>query len=289
MEIKNEWTEMRVLVNNQSIDLNFSYFKEDERVFNIHKFMKMHIHYFQHDSLLYIRLPLMSADTSKMKENILQYKNYPVKSVIVDIRENYGGNDKIWQFLLSLMGGDPIHFHSSLIVNDDPEVAKRYPGYTTQRTWQMLNVDKPFIVIDDEQAVIENASENLGYKGIIYILTDEEIFSSAGGFASLAKRNERIKTIGILTGTYNGRGATPNAFILPNSRLPFILNITLDDANVIVPVDFMHDYLNYPLSPSMDYFKYYHNPQRPYEIDEKAMYEYDEIFLKALEIIKNEK
>ena len=289
IDIKNELTKMRFLVNNKSVDLNFSHFKEDERIFDMNKFMQIHVQHFQQDSLLYIRLPLMSADTSKMKEQILQYKQYPIKTVMVDIRENYGGNDMIWEFLLSLMGGDSIRFHSSLIVNDEPEVAKRYPEYTTQRAWQMLKVDKPFIVIDDEQSVIENAKENLDYKGIIYILTDEEIFSSAGGFASLSKRNERIKTVGIPTGVYNGRGATPNAFVLPNSRLPFILSITLDDANISVPIDFLHDYVSYPLSPSMNYFKYYHNPQRPYEIDEKAMYEHDEIFKKTLEIIKNEK
>ena len=32
--------------------------------------------------------------------------------------------------------------------------------------------------------------------------------------------------------------------------------------------------------------KYYHAPERAYDVDEKAMYQYDEVFLKAVELIK---
>lgn len=282
----NKKTKLKFLIQQEPVYVEFSYFRQDERIFDMEKFRKIHMCYFQKDSVLYIRLPLMSADTLEMKENILSFKNHHIKGVIIDIRENYGGNDKIWEYLLSLIGGTAVRFHSSIIINDHPEVIKRYSGYEIKRSWPMLKTDKPFIVLDDEQAVIENTKENLGYEGLIYILTDDEIFSSAGSFASLGKQNTRIKTVGIHTGVYNGRGATPNGFVLPNSRLPFRLNLTLDDANISEAIDFLHDYITYPVSPTANYFKYYHNPQRSYEVDEKAMYQHDEIFLKTIKLIK---
>ena len=289
IDIKDEWTKIRFLVDNKPVDVNFSHFKEYEKGFDRDRNSKMYIHYFQHDSLLYIRLPLTFSDTFKMAEKILPYKQYPFKTVMVDIREHYGGKDKVWKFLLSLIGGDTFRSHSSLIANDDPEVRKRYPECNTQKSWPMLNAEQPFIVIEDEQIEIENAQENLGYTGTIYILVDDRVRSSAEGFTSLNKQNERIKTIGIPTGVYHGRGVTLTVFILPNSRFCFTLNITLDDANIAAPIDFLHDYVSYPIFPSLNYFKYYHSPQRPNEIDEKAMYEHDELFVKALEIIKAKK
>jgi len=90
------------------------------------------------------------------------------------------------------------------------------------------------------------------------------------------------------TGKLLGRGATPSVFILPNSRFIFSMELLLDAAGVTKAEDFYHDHIDYPVTPSIEYYKYWYDPNRPYVIDEKAMYEHDEVFLKALEIIKTQ-
>jgi hypothetical protein len=107
-------------------------------------------------------------------------------------------------------------------------------------------------------------------------------------FSSLCTKTNKIKTIGIPTGKIGGRGATPSIFILPNSRLIFTMELFLDAAGINTLEDFYHDKVTYSVVPSVDYYLYWYNPERGYEIDEKAMYEHDEIFLKALEVIKQE-
>lgn len=288
LEPMSRWNEIEFQIENQPVRVYFKSFRKEEREFNMMKFHKIYTHFFQRDSILYFRLPLMGYDTSQLNK-ILSYKDEPFKAIMIDIRENYGGGDKCWEYLLSLIGGEPIRFHSSLLIPDHPEAIKRYPGYEKRRTWEMLSVEKPFIVIDDEQAEIEIHPDNLAYNGTIYILVDEEVFSSASSFASLGKHNDRIKTIGMSTGVYSGRGSTPNGFILPHSRLPFIVSISLDDSYIEKPYDFFHNEVNFPFSPSLNYYQYYHSPQRAYEPDEKAMYEHDELFLHALEIINKKK
>ena len=289
LQIKDSVSNIMVKTENSTLSFDFYNFKEDERVFDMLKFSKIHTHYFEKDSILYIRLPLMSVHKDTLQTQILKHKTQLLKSVIIDIRENYGGADKTWMSLLGLIGGNPIELHSSILINDDPEVLKRYPDTVGIRNYPMLNTEKPFLVLDDHKEMFEIPENNLEYDGNIYILVDEEIFSSAGGFASMAAQSNRIKTVGIPTGKYTGRGATPTAFKLPYSKLVFILHITLDDACVNVIEDFLHDKVTYPISPSINYYRYYHHPKRSYEVNEDVMYKNDEVFVKALEIIKNEK
>ena len=91
------------------------------------------------------------------------------------------------------------------------------------------------------------------------------------------------------TGKIGGQGVAASAFVLPHSRFIFTLDLFLDASTVSKAEDFYHDHINYPIIPSIEYYKYWYDPNRPYEIDEKAMYKYDEVFIKAIEIIKSRK
>jgi hypothetical protein len=118
-------------------------------------------------------------------------------------------------------------------------------------------------------------------------LVNEDIFSSAGSLTSLSTKNDRIKTIGMPTGRILGSGANPSVFILPNSRLIFTMELLLDASGVSKAEDFYHDHIDYSVTPSIDYYRYWYDPNRSYTINEKAMRMYDEVFINVLEIIKS--
>ena len=270
---------------------NFSFrsFKEARRKFNFRQFHVSDIKWLDKDSVLYLRLPLMSQNlVAQMRDSLLQLKNQPIKAIVVDIRENYGGNDSTWINLLGLIYDTCFTFQSSLLVNDSKEVQLRYPVSLGKKKHDILDSSYYFNILDDDISVLYPDTVTMGYKGNIYILVDDEIASSAQSFASLSVVNSKIKTVGIKTGRYGGRGATPSVFLLPNSGFIFTLNIMLDDVYVKEVEDFYHDKVSYPINPSVDYIKFWNDPNRPYVISQEDLYTKDEIFLRTLEIIKNE-
>ena len=270
-------------INNVKKNVLFNKFIQQERKRN-----EFQLNWFAADSVLYLKIPAMSYYPKIMqqfKENILEYKSKPVKSVIIDIRGNGGGNDKVWLELLSVISKKSIEYQYCHIYNDDKDVFKRYSPKTKKRIkYDFVDFFYQFRVFEEEKYTIKSSSKNLGYDGIIYLLVDEDIYSSSLAFASLSTKTNQIKTIGMYTGKIGGEGATPSVFILPNSRLIFIMELILDATNVSKAEDFYHDHVDYPVIPSINYYKYWYAPNKPYEIDEEAMYEHDEVFKKALEL-----
>jgi hypothetical protein len=260
-----------------------------------------HVKWFAQDSVIYMTVPQMIYNKrwlKQLKSELLNYKKNPVQSVIIDIRGNDGGNDKVWEEVLGMISKISIKFPSYFISTTDKEVLKRAQplgqNYLPQkecskRVIECIDPNYQFRVFSEETNVIKSHTRNLGYTGTIYLLVDEGIYSSAGALSSLCTKNDRIKTIGMPTGMLLGRGINPSVFILPNSRLIFKMELLLDAAGVSKAEDFYHDQISYPVTPSIEYYKYWYDPARSYTIDEKTMYECDEVFIKALEIIKSQK
>jgi hypothetical protein len=276
--------------NGKAEKVVFTLFKEERRIFNFAKYYVSDIKWLHKDSILYFRLPLMDRRfVEQLKDSLVQLKNQPIKAFVVDIRENWGGDDSTWIQLLGMIYDTAFTFQSSLLVNDTKEVQLRYPESLGKKKYDMLDSSYYFNILEDEVVVINPDSANMGYRGKIYILVDDEIASSAQSFASLSVVSPYIKTVGIPTGRYGGRGATPSVFHLPNSGFIFTLNIMLDDVNVQNIRDFYHDKVSYPVIPSVRYLKFWNNPQRPYVISETDLYNQDDMFLRTLDIIKNDK
>jgi hypothetical protein len=268
---------------------SFRSFKEARRNFNFAKFNVSDIKWLDKDSVLYFRLPLMSRYfVDQMRDSLLQLKNQPIKAIVVDIRESRGGDDSTWINLLGLIYDTLFTFQSSLLTNDSKEAQLRYPVSLGKKKYDMLDSSYYFNIIEDEIVELHPDTVTMGYKGNIYILVDDKIASSAQSFASLSVLNPQIKTVGIKTGRYGGRGAAPNAFVLPNSGFVFTLNIMLDDVYVKEVEDFYHDKVSYPINLSVNYIKFWNDPNRPYVISQEDLYTKDEIFLRTLEIIKKE-
>jgi len=245
--------------------------------------------YFEKDSVLYISLPLMQYDSITLTNEILQHSKEFLKSVIIDIRGNYGGNDETWISILSLLSNNPFFYKSSLVLRDHPTTRERYPMAKESINFSYLGTDFNYIILENIMDTIFPNKENLNYNGNIYLLVDQDIFSSAGSFSSLNKSNSRIITIGTPTGRYVGRGINPDVFILPNSRLMFTLELALDFSNTSEGIDFFHDNVDILVSPSIKYLKYYYDPNKNSKIDENEMYQNDIFFKKVLDVIRSER
>ena len=250
------------------------------------------------DSVIYITIPAMnyySTWLKQLKSELLQYKKKPIRAVIVDIRDNWGGNDNTWIEVLGMVSNTAIEFPYHYICTMDDEVIKRVmpedknlvlEQETSKSEVEYIDSQHVFRLRTEGTNVIKNHKKNLGYEGTIYVLVDEGVYSSAGAFKSLCTKTDRIKTIGVPTGKFLGAGLNPSVFMLPNSRLIFRMELVLDATGVTKAEDFYHDHVNYPFTPSIEYYKYWYDPARPYNIDENTMYEHDEVFKKALEIIR---
>jgi hypothetical protein len=272
---------------------------EDDDMKRIHE-GKYQVKWLEKDSIVYITIPGMiySKDwLQQLKSELLFCKEKPVQSIIIDIRGNEGGNDKVWHEVLGMIYKNPMEYPCFLIKNTDDEVIKRVQSSdkklmpkkeNQKRIFEYLDSQYAFQVDEEGMDIIENEKENLGYEGVIYLLVNEDIYSSALAFASFCTKTDRIKTVGMPTGKIGGQGISPSVFILPNSRLLFSMELLLDAAGVSKVEDFYHDHINYPVMPSINYYKYWYDPARSYAIDEKTMYEQDEVFKKALEVIKHE-
>lgn len=256
------------------------------------------VRWIERDSVIYIALPVMNYVKEWLKElksELLKFKKQPVRAVIIDIRGNWGGDDHVWVETMEMISKMPIEYPYYYLTTTDTEVIKRtipqekhlIPKEESRRILEYVDPHYPFRVRTEVTDTLKTQKKNLGYEGIIYLLTDEEIYSSAGAFKSLDTKTDRIKSIGMPTGKVLGRGLTPSVFILPYSRLIFTMELVLDAAGVSKAEDFYHDHIHYPVQPGIEYYKYWYDPARTYKIDENAMYRHDEVFLKALEIIKN--
>jgi hypothetical protein len=274
----------------QLYTIYFSAMKDNANEINRKKGQLVNVKWLSIDSALYIRLPAMQINSANiLKDKILAYKSYPIKSVIIDIRGNSGGSDEVWMGILATISDIPLCFSGTVLINNTPMARSIMSPLNKVIQYDILDSTLSFAVMTDEVDTIFPMPDNIGYRGNIYLITDELIYSSAQVLASLASEHNRIRTVGIPTGKCGGRGTTPSVFVLPYSRFMFTLNMNLDASNVQKVEDFYHDNPLYPFYPSSDYYKYWYDKDQPVEIDEKSMYQYDELFIETLNIIDEER
>ena len=162
------------------------------------------------------------------------------KALIIDIRENYGGNMDYWQkFLLPKILKSPksvtnhLFFKDSdrakLILADDAlniETLKNVDitGVKLEHSSDLKNFD--YYIKDTITVNPDESKKEYGFEGNIYLMVDKAVFSAAEGMASFMKNSESASLIGQTTG---GDGITLGVIndVMPNSGLVFTYTNTL--------------------------------------------------------------
>ncbi len=165
--------------------------------------------------ILYIRLPVMS-NSQWYIEQITKQFNSDIKKIIIDIRGNRGGQDKVWHEILSTLICDTVSVKTDISINDNEATKKILPLFKLD-SFQIVNT-----------AEIFPGPQSISFDGTIYIFQDSDTYSAASSLSSLAFQMENVVLVGQPLSHIGGRGLTPLIFRLNNSGIIFRMPFTLD-------------------------------------------------------------
>lgn len=133
-----------------------------------------------------------------------------IDKLIIDIRDNGGGNTSLGNLLLSYISPDPFYMFSRVDVKVSQRVLDREKGYQASQLNKTISVrNKPGRVIDDE----------LIYDGDVILLTNNYTFSAATDFAVTFKDFNVGVIMGEVTGGLASAYGDKVGFASNNTRL----------------------------------------------------------------------
>jgi len=250
--------------------------------------------YFPQHNLLYIRVPRMETDDATLDHYRTQITKIGQASVVdkvaIDIRGNPGGGDGCWQTLVGMLIAKPVQAECRVALKESELNA----DYIQARIYSRIEESRPktetFPYLDGETLLIgldkaievEPDEDSIRYTGIVYVLQDEGIFSSAGSFSCFANALEGFATVGARPNE-SGVGIDPFIFSLPHSKLMFLMGSSLDISNATQVEDLLHSDVEVPVEIPFD-----ERIERMYTEQDLYSEEYllnnDSVFRKVLEL-----
>lgn len=237
------------------------------------------------ENILYIRIPEMDMmQYDSLRSKILGYSGKQFSKVIVDVRNNPGGNDAFWINLLGLLLDKKIELASTLLFKNN-EITKDYLNKyenidinkCTDFNVPFLSSKEAFVALHDT-IIIQPEMKSLNYAGKIYLLVNENCFSSALSFLSAVRGSNRFVSVGQASGWFGGRGLTPFLFCLPNSNIIFSIEPAIDITRVSSIKEIMQDKPDVEIPLNIDdYIK--ENSYRGERYSKEFLYNYDPTFL----------
>ena len=218
------------------------------------------IFYLEQDKILYIRVPEMKYEwIEPYKDGIAKYKNKDIKHVIIDVRKNGGGNDELWLNIVSAIIDQPISTLEKLGFKDNSLVKEYLKKSNIQYIDEELQkeplvIEKDTLFCIQQKREIKPSENTLKFNGKIYVFVDDRCFSSTLAFASFCQHTDQLITIGTNSGYFGGQGITPFYFILPNSKLIFRVDCSID-ASYVNPnsyEDYYHNMVEVPVKFDID-------------------------------------
>lgn len=182
----------------------------------------------------------------------LSFKFNETRNLIIDIRNNPGGNDPTYEKVFTYLTDHPFRENSEayIIFNKLP-----YPQYYKWNSGDKSNQKKELAELNEYLQTtfpVRKSSESKFYQdqqfnpvyypdsnrfqGNIYLLINENVGSAASHFASLVRGHSNATIVGVETsgGYYGHNGHFPVEYILPNSKIITrfsIVHVTQDAPN----------------------------------------------------------
>ena len=193
--------------------------------------------------VMYIRIPkMLSLETSKKDEEMLASflkANQSAKALILDIRGNGGGNSLYWSEMLLPKIVDKTITVTSYVFLKDGEYANMIEGERIT-DMKLPNIRFPKSefsqfshgIVGDMKVV--PAKDSIRFKKPIYLLIDENVYSSSEMLANFLKQSKAATIVGGVSGG-DGIGSDPVLFALPNSGIVIRMAICLgvdEDGNI---------------------------------------------------------
>lgn len=161
-----------------------------------------------------------------------ELKAQRIQNLIIDIRNNGGGNSELGDELLQYLVSKPFsQYEKTLVKYSDirKEYLRKSSGIdSTELKNYLQQISGTVSVINHLKNIIEPKDKNERFTGNVYLLTSGQTFSSAADFANAFKFYKAGKIIGSETG---GFIISPGEVVerqLPNSKLFLNVSSTID-------------------------------------------------------------
>ena len=269
------------IIDNKEIDSALKMVPNKQRPYLLNK---KKVEFFESDSILYIYIDRMVVDTvfcNRIKE---MAKNKTINCVVIDVRDNSGGNDYCWQNVLKAIIKEPLTYNLKLASNKNRMMKDKFKGYHYPNKCEKIEWlgNKKFMIMDYTYT-IEPDSNSINYEGKIYILSNENTFSAAHSLVDVANQLDQLISVGTNTGRIVGLGINPQLFQLKNSKFTFRLACTIDIYNCKQAIDVYKDFPEVLVAPSAKEELYY--PRSKYDCkSEEYLRNFDSMFRKVLEL-----
>jgi hypothetical protein len=252
--------------------------------------------YLEKDKILFIGLNRMYDPEENMVRQIREIaKDKPVDHIIIDVRDNRGGSDLVWHGILKAIVADSLVYNPVMAFKNTKRIKKLYDYPNAFTDFKKLTVkqfdwlpEETFIVTNFEPDYIVPDTNSLNYKGKIYILQNEEVYSSGHALASYASHVEQLVSVGEPSGLLAGFGLNPALFQLKHSKFTFRLETAIDVSLATKPIDVYQNIpeiiIEIPSEKKLEYEQDWHYNRHC----ENYLYGYDYLFKKVLELIKQE-
>jgi hypothetical protein len=243
------------------------------------------VEYWENEQLLYIRVPRMAEPDyyPPLIRSLTAAK--PLKKVIIDIRDNPGGGDGVWMNILTTLIRNPIVYKDFILCNNTKALKARFPeespGWKLHKEKTLDNYG--YAVFYSGENSIDPDSASIKFNKTIYVLQNENIYSSAGSLAAVAVLSPQLKTVGNNTGRLLGKGVSPLLFELPHSKIMYRIEPVIDFLNVKTPKDIYHDTVELPVDLSIEEYL----DRLKYKGDlysKEYLLQYDPVFRKAYKV-----
>lgn len=243
------------------------------------------VEYWEKEKLLYIRVPQMSEPDYYPPLIRSLASGKPLDKVIIDIRDNPGGGDGVWINILGALINDPINYTDFILCNNTEDLKKHFPE--DAKDWKPYDREKfaedNYLIFYSGPSSIQPDSLSIGYHGPIYLLQNENIYSSAGSFSAVAALSTQLISVGSNTGRLLGKGVSPLLFELPSSKILYRIEPVIDFLNVKTARDVYHDKVEVKVELSItEYLNRLKNKSRMYEKD--YLLKSDPVFIKAFNL-----
>ncbi len=199
--------------------------------------------YFENEKVLYIFIAQMQIG---LQEKIIQEIKEKCKEgipekIVFDVRGNLGGSDCVWMDVLQYLAGDTVTVPCDIVVKSSPDLIRYYEKEHEAHTYKTVILSDTFNCSSELDTLVCPTDTSLGYKGVYYVLQDQNTLSAAHSLSSICRYSDRFLSIGLPSGTIAGRGNGPSLFQLNHSKFTFAMECDLDITKASVPQDYYQD------------------------------------------------
>ncbi|NQZ75609.1 MAG: hypothetical protein HRT61_05780 [Ekhidna sp.] len=206
--------------------------------------------------VLYVGLPFMDQSISKallqkIDSTTAIWQDF--EKVIIDIRGNPGGNDMAWREVVQHFISEPIKLEVDLKYRYNERTIDHYGSKkTSQKELVNLLLDAPYWSEKRSTISLKPDTNSLNFKGKIYVLQDQYIYSSAVNFSNVCLSNDQMISIGSRTDLVGGLQKEPLFYQLNHSGLIYRVEPVLDFSNVNHISDFAHNEVEINVSETVE-------------------------------------